>query len=87
MKLVLIACRQSRALDWMHHSGLRREDVIIVTEARDLHGLEGVHRDPERGLLAIYIEDWWRRSGRDEADMVAMLRALGFNGPFGVGEG
>ncbi len=87
MKLVLVACRHDRARDWMQRSGLRLEDVIIVTEARDLHGLEGIYRNPERGLLAIYVDDWWRRSGADEAEMIELLRARGFNGPHGVGAG
>lgn len=84
-RLALIACRQDRARDWMHRSGLRPEDVVIITEPRQLHGLEGIRRNPERGLIAIYVEDWYRRSDRDEAELVALLRAHGFNGPFDGG--
>ena len=82
-KLVLIACRVNRAREWMHRSGLNPDDVFIVTEPRQLHGLEGVRRSPERGMFAIYVEDWYRqRTGREEDSMVEMLRARGFNGPF-----
>lgn len=81
-RLVLIACRQDRAKDWARRSGLRKEDVIIITEARQLHGLEGIRRSPERGLFAIYVEDWYRRSAADELQLVDLLKARGFNGPF-----
>ena len=82
MKLVLIACRVDRAEDWMRRSRLRPEDVIIVMEPRQLHGLEGIRRNPERGMFAIYVEDWYRRSERDEEALLEMLRVRGFNGPF-----
>lgn len=83
-KLVLIACRQDRAKDWMARSGLTPEDVIIVTEAHQLHGLEGIRRNPERGMFAIYIDDWWRRTSEDEALLLELLKARGFNGPSGL---
>lgn len=82
-RLVLITCEVDRAKDWMRRSGLREEDVIIVTEARQVHGLEGIRRNPECGLLAVYTGDWlgtyngWR--------LLEMLKAQGFNGPFDGG--
>ncbi len=82
MKLVLIACRQDRAKDWMRRSGLRDREVIIVTEARHLYGLRGIRKDSERGLFAIYVEDWWRRTEPDEALLLLTLSSRGFNGPF-----
>jgi len=66
----------------MHRSGLRSDDVIIVTKAEQLRGLEGIRRDPDNGLFAVYVEDWWRRSERDEAYLIEVLRAQGFNGSF-----
>ena len=81
-RLVLIACRVERARDWMHRSGLRLNDVLIVTEPRQLHGLTGIRTDPARGMFAIYVEDWWRRTRQDEDLLVEMLKARGFNGPF-----
>lgn len=81
-KLVLIACRQDRAKDWARRSGLREEDVVIITEARQLYGLEGIRRSPKRGMVAVYVEDWWRRSEEDEIRLLEMLKVRGFNGPF-----
>lgn len=81
-RLVLIACRVDRARNWMHRSGLCPDDVIIITEPHQLRGLEGVRRNPERGLIAVYVEDWHPRSAGDELHLVDLLRARGFNGPF-----
>jgi hypothetical protein len=81
-RLVLIACRRDRAKDWMHRSGLTQKDVLIVTKPRQLQGLTGIRKDPECGMFAIYVEDWWRGSGEEEALLLEMLRGRGFNGPF-----
>ena len=81
-RLVLIACRQDRARDWMRRSGLKSDDVLIVTEPRQLHGLVGIRTDPARGMFAIYVEDWYRGTYAEEDLLVEMLRGRGFNGPF-----